>query len=154
LDRRTLLRRGITAGAGTAVGAWSLNEISPVLLPERPVWDVNHSLWMRFQPPHNPPLTTDLDVDVAVIGGGYTGLSAAYHITRTAPNRHVVVLEARGVGNRASGRNGARMQQVRDSPGESWPLSIGIEFASLQITGPASKCAPRVRAAKLSRAAF
>jgi gamma-glutamylputrescine oxidase len=64
---------------------------------------------MRFQPPHNPPLTTDLDVDVAVIGGGYTGLSAAYHIRMAAPNKRVAVLEARGVGNGASGRNGGML---------------------------------------------
>jgi gamma-glutamylputrescine oxidase len=48
-------------------------------------------------------------VDVAVIGGGYTGLSAAYHIRRAAPNKRVAVLEARGVGNGASGRNGGMM---------------------------------------------
>jgi glycine/D-amino acid oxidase-like deaminating enzyme len=64
---------------------------------------------MRLQPPHNPPLTTDLDVDVAVIGGGYTGLSAAYHIRKAAPGKRVAVLEARGVGNGASGRNGGMM---------------------------------------------
>ncbi len=109
MDRRTLLRRGVTAGVGTALGAWSLNAVAPFLLPEWPVWDVNLSLWMRFQPPHNPPLTTDLDVDVAVIGGGYTGLSAAYHIGKAAPNKHVAVLEARGVGNGASGRNGGML---------------------------------------------
>jgi len=109
LDRRTLLRRGIVAGVGTALGAFGLNEISPALFPERPVWDINHSLWMRFQPPHNPPLTTDLDLDVAVIGGGYTGLSAAYHIRKVAPNKRVAVLEARGVGNGASGRNGGML---------------------------------------------
>jgi len=73
------------------------------------VWDINQSLRMRLQPPHNPPLSTDLDVDVAVIGGGYTGLSAAYHIRKAAPNKRVVVLEARGVGNGASGRNGGMM---------------------------------------------
>ena len=109
MDRRTLLRRGIAAGVGTALGAWDLNEISPAVLPEHPVWDLNHSLWMRCQPPHNPPLTADLDVDVAVIGGGYTGLSAAYHIRKAAPNKRVAVLEARGVGNGASGRNGGML---------------------------------------------
>ena len=109
MDRRTLLRRGLAAGVGTVLGAWGFNEISPALFPERPVWDLNHSLWMRLQPPHNPPLTTDLDVDVAVIGAGYTGLSAAYHIGKVAPSKRVAVLEARSVGNGASGRNGGML---------------------------------------------
>jgi glycine/D-amino acid oxidase-like deaminating enzyme len=64
---------------------------------------------MREQPPHNPPLTTDLDLDVAVIGGGYTGLSAAYHIRKAAPSKRVALFEARGVGNGASGRNGGML---------------------------------------------
>lgn len=55
------------------------------------------------------PLKTDLDVDVAVIGGGYTGLSAAYHIRKMAPSKRVTVFEARGVGNGASGRNGGML---------------------------------------------
>ena len=109
LNRRTWLRRGLAVGAGTALGAWGFNEISPALFPERPVWDVNRSLWMREQPPHNPPLTTDLDLDVAVIGGGYTGLSAAYHIRKAAPSKRVALFEARGVGNGASGRNGGML---------------------------------------------
>jgi gamma-glutamylputrescine oxidase len=91
------------------LGAWGFNEVSPALFPERPVWDINRSLWMRFQPPHNPPLTTDLEVDVAVIGAGYTGLSAAYHIRQAAPRKRVAVFEARGVGNGASGRNGGML---------------------------------------------
>lgn len=64
---------------------------------------------MREQPPHNPSLTTDLDLDVAVIGGGYTGLSAGYHIRKAAPSKRVAVFEARGVGNGASGRNGGML---------------------------------------------
>jgi gamma-glutamylputrescine oxidase len=50
---------------------------------------------------------TDLDVDVAVLGGGLTGLSAAYFIRRVSPQKSVAVLEAMGCGNGASGRNGA-----------------------------------------------
>ena len=45
--------------------------------------------------------------DVAVLGGGFTGLSAAYYIRSISPHKRVVVLEAKGCGNGASGRNGA-----------------------------------------------
>ncbi|MGB9508047.1 MAG: FAD-dependent oxidoreductase [Candidatus Acidiferrum sp.] len=38
---------------------------------------------------------------------GFTGLSAAYYIRSISPQKRVVVLEAKGCGNGASGRNGA-----------------------------------------------
>ncbi len=56
--------------------------------------------------PRSAPLNSDLEIDVAVIGAGYTGLSSAYHIKRLFPNRHVVVFEAKCAGNGGSGRNG------------------------------------------------
>ncbi len=50
-------------------------------------------------------LNTVIDTDVVIIGGGYTGLSAAYHL---AKNHHIeaVVLEANKTGWGCSGRNG------------------------------------------------
>jgi len=71
------------------------------------VFEPNRSYWARSQPPQNPPLTDDIAVDVAVLGGGFTGLSAAYYIRSISPHKRVVVLEAKGCGNGASGRNGA-----------------------------------------------
>src|SRR5262245_2055444 len=94
---------------GAVAGASGFNAVSPWVLREAPGVDTNGSLWIHFQPPHNPPLRNDLAVDVAIIGGGYTGLSAAYHIAREGTGKTVVVLEAKGVGNGASGRNGAML---------------------------------------------
>jgi glycine/D-amino acid oxidase-like deaminating enzyme len=51
------------------------------------------------------PLAAHLAVDVAIVGGGYTGLSAAYHLAREHGIR-AVVLEAGPIGWGASGRNG------------------------------------------------
>jgi glycine/D-amino acid oxidase-like deaminating enzyme len=53
-----------------------------------------------------PPLPGDVDVDVAVVGAGYTGLWTAYHLVRADPTLRVVVLEREVAGFGASGRNG------------------------------------------------
>jgi gamma-glutamylputrescine oxidase len=51
------------------------------------------------------PVAGDFDTDVAIIGGGYTGLSCAYHLARDhGVKAHV--LEANRVGWGCSGRNG------------------------------------------------
>src|SRR5688572_3633976 len=46
----------------------------------------------------------DVDTDIAVIGAGYTGLSAAYHCAQAGLD--TIVLEASTIGFGASGRNG------------------------------------------------
>ena len=50
------------------------------------------------------PLARDLDVEVAVIGAGYSGLAAAYALQKRGAD--CVVLDANPVGWGASGRNG------------------------------------------------
>ncbi|MFV1600475.1 MULTISPECIES: NAD(P)/FAD-dependent oxidoreductase [unclassified Phaeobacter] len=53
------------------------------------------------------PLTGDARADVCVVGGGYTGLSAALHLAEAG--RSVILLEANRVGFGASGRNGGQL---------------------------------------------
>src|SRR5215510_10849430 len=51
------------------------------------------------------PVAADFDTDIAIIGGGYTGLSCAYHLARDyGVKAHV--LEANRIGWGCSGRNG------------------------------------------------
>ncbi|MCQ0970612.1 FAD-binding oxidoreductase [Paracoccus sp. TK19116] len=54
-----------------------------------------------------PRLKGETRADVAVIGGGYTGLSAALHLAQAGMD--VVLLEAHRVGFGASGRNGGQI---------------------------------------------
>lgn len=53
-----------------------------------------------------PPLRQDADCDVAIVGGGYTGLWTAYFLTERRPDLRIVILEADICGGGPSGRNG------------------------------------------------
>ena len=77
----------------SAVAAWQALDAAP-------------SLWRATATPLRalPVLRGDIQADVAIIGAGYTGLSAAHHLAKSglAP----VVIEANQPGWGASGRNG------------------------------------------------
>ena len=66
---------------------------------------LTHGLWEASAPPAPPTaaLRERIAVDVAVIGAGYTGLSAALHLAEAG--RSVAVLDAAEIGFGASGRN-------------------------------------------------
>jgi glycine/D-amino acid oxidase-like deaminating enzyme len=54
-----------------------------------------------------PPLAGDLEADVLVVGGGYTGMWTAWYARRLEPEARVVLLESEPVcGRGPSGRNG------------------------------------------------
>ena len=54
----------------------------------------------------NEPLRGSHHADVVIVGGGFTGLSSAYHIKQKFPEKHIVLLEGACCGYGASGRNG------------------------------------------------
>ena len=67
------------------------------------------SLWWDLldeQGPTRLGLSRSLDVDVAIVGGGLTGLWTAYQLKQRDPSLRVCVLEADVCGFGASGRNG------------------------------------------------
>jgi glycine/D-amino acid oxidase-like deaminating enzyme len=53
-----------------------------------------------------PPLDGSIDVDVAILGAGYSGLWTAYYLLRQNPGLRVVLVEKEIAGFGASGRNG------------------------------------------------
>jgi glycine/D-amino acid oxidase-like deaminating enzyme len=67
------------------------------------------SLWLDTVPgPLAPsePLPGDLDVDVAIVGAGLTGLWTAYYLASAQPGLRIAVCERKIAGFGASGRNG------------------------------------------------
>ncbi|MFC3198076.1 FAD-dependent oxidoreductase [Parapedobacter deserti] len=62
----------------------------------------NRALWSESTSKHDfPRLTGDIEVDVAIVGGGITGLSAAYNLVKSG--KKVAVLEALQVGMGTTG---------------------------------------------------
>jgi glycine/D-amino acid oxidase-like deaminating enzyme len=57
-------------------------------------------------PPQRPALEDQVDADVCIVGGGYTGLWTAWTLAESDPRLRITVLEAQYAGFGASGRNG------------------------------------------------
>ncbi len=66
------------------------------------------ALWLDRLGPitPRPGLDGDLDVDVAIVGGGFSGLWTAYYLSHLDPALRIAVLERHYCGFGASGRNG------------------------------------------------
>jgi len=94
--------------------------VGTAFFSEQQHFDPLDSYWAREQPPLNPALEHNIQVDVAIIGGGFTGLSAAWHLAQARPDLNIALFEARGVGHGASGRNGGMV--LSQTPDESMQI--------------------------------
>jgi glycine/D-amino acid oxidase-like deaminating enzyme len=67
------------------------------------------SLWHETTSPSwqaRPALDGDAQVDVAIVGAGFTGLWTAHYLLESDPSLRIAILEAETAGFGASGRNG------------------------------------------------
>jgi glycine/D-amino acid oxidase-like deaminating enzyme len=92
--------------------------------------------WREEAPPDErlPLLEETVAADVAIIGGGFTGLWTALELRRRRPSARVVVLEAARCGDGASGRNGgflhgywAALPRLIDLLGEEQAVALATE---------------------------
>ena len=90
-------------------------------------------LWLEEAPADAPapPLTGVADADVAIVGGGYTGLWTALALAERAPDLRIVLLEAGVCGTGPSGRNGgflhaywSRLALLRERLGDEAALRL------------------------------
>ncbi|MCW2838947.1 MAG: FAD-dependent oxidoreductase [Aeromicrobium sp.] len=72
-------------------------------------------------------LDGDLDCDVCIVGGGFSGLWTAYILAALDPGLDVVVLEAEFVGFGASGRNGGWLSAELSGSKERYGRTHGRE---------------------------
>jgi gamma-glutamylputrescine oxidase len=111
ISRRTFLG-GMAVGA---VGAWGVSRglarlgYDPARPPELYEYFVDNFWFTAADLEHqaiNAPLRGRHKADIIIIGGGFTGLSSAYHLSRRFPDKKIVLLEGACCGYGASGRNG------------------------------------------------
>ena len=74
-----------------------------------------------------PALQGETRADVCIVGGGYTGLSAALHLAEKGYN--VVLLEAHKLGFGASGRNGGQVGSGQRQDQDWIEGAVGLEAA-------------------------
>ena len=93
-----------------------------------------------------PQLVGERSVDVAVVGGGYTGMWAAWHIKQLEPEASVVLLEADRCGHGPSGRNGGfcnvmwfSLPNMRERWGDAGALAVA-RAAEAAVVGIGEFC--------------
>jgi gamma-glutamylputrescine oxidase len=77
--------------------------------------------------PEYPSLDGDRKADVVIVGGGYTGLSAAIHLAKAGVN--VVLVEQHRLGDGASGRNGGQLGTGQRAWAEELEAELGLTRA-------------------------
>ena len=86
-------------------------------------------------PPARAPLRGEVACDLAVIGGGFSGLWTALLAKEANPERTVVLLEGRQVGWAASGRNGGFCEASLTHGAANGRERFPAEFGTLQRLG-------------------
>lgn len=77
--------------------------------------------------PRFAPLSEDIQADVVIVGGGITGLTAAYQLLKAG--RSVVLLDARRLGRGESGHTTAHLTHVVDTRLQTLVERVGVDGA-------------------------
>ena len=117
--------------------------------PALPAWWFEQALAAEGNPPAAPALSGETTADVAIVGGGYTGLWTALALRERDPALRVVLLEAEICGYGPSGRNGGFLHGYWASLASLLPL-LG-EADALRLCRAGETIVPAVRAFAESR---
>ena len=113
---RGISRRSFVGGiAAGAAGTWALSRglfrlgDDPARPPQLYEYFLDNFWFEAADLEHqsiNAPLKGAHKADIVILGGGFTGLSSAFHLIQKFPNRKIMLLEGACCGYGASGRNG------------------------------------------------
>lgn len=106
------------------------------------------SLWFeQLDAPLTPraPLPGDLDVDVAIVGAGFTGLWTAYYLHAADPSLRIALLEQEIAGFGASGRNGGWCSALYPVSASTLAAEVGRDAAVAQYAAMRHSVAEVVR---------
>ncbi len=115
----------------------------PAVEPRLPSWWLEQALAAEGDPAPAAALHGDADADVAIVGGGYTGLWTALELRRRAPDLRVTLLEAEICGAGPSGRNGGFLHGYWKQLSGLLP-TLGAEDA-VRVCTAAEGCVAAVR---------
>jgi glycine/D-amino acid oxidase-like deaminating enzyme len=112
--------------------------------PRLPSWWLEDALAREDRAPAAPALAGDASADVAIVGGGYTGLWTALALAERTPDLRVTLVEAEICGAGPSGRNGGFCHGYWSALSSVLPV-LGIED-SLRLCRAGERIVPAVRA--------
>jgi glycine/D-amino acid oxidase-like deaminating enzyme len=112
--------------------------------PRLPSWWLEDALAREGDPEPAAPLSGDASADVAIVGGGYTGLWTALALRERAPELRVTVLEAEICGHGPSGRNGGFVHGYWAALASILPV-LG-EDRALELARAGERIIPGIRA--------
>ena len=93
-----------------------------------------NSVWSETEPaPRHPPLSGDTTADVAIIGGGLTGVTAALLLQRAG--QRVALIESRRIGKGETGKTTAHLSLVLDTRYRTLISRFGADGARLAAEG-------------------
>jgi glycine/D-amino acid oxidase-like deaminating enzyme len=116
----------------------------PSVEPRLPSWWLEDALAREGNPAPAPALVRNATADVAIVGGGYTGLWTALALRERAPELSVTLVEAEICGHGPSGRNGGFVHGYWASlPGV---LRVLGEERALELARAGEQIIPGIRA--------
>jgi glycine/D-amino acid oxidase-like deaminating enzyme/nitrite reductase/ring-hydroxylating ferredoxin subunit len=91
----------------------------------RPLWQSGPA--QTTDPTARAPLSGDVDTDVAIVGSGMTGLTAAFHLA--AAGQRVVVIDRDRVGGGETGHTTAHLTEIVDTRYQELSSKVGADGA-------------------------
>jgi len=116
----------------------------PSVEPRLPSWWLEDALAREGDPAPAPPLAGDATADVAIVGGGYTGLWTALDLREQAPDLRITLVEAEICGDGPSGRNGGFVHGYWGALGGV--LAVLGEERGLELARAGEQIIPGIRA--------